>query len=158
MFKTIIAVAICAIGGVAFYFRSFPPEVYRDQPSTARAVVEQYEWNFGQLAAGTPLHVTFVVRNEGTKRLILTEQDDCCSARDEQIIISPGEMDKVKRVIDTNQRQEGPGHEVLRYRTNDPDCPTLTFDLTYEITPAQPTSETRAGSDDKLFDSTTVGR
>ena len=136
MFKAAFAAATLLIGGVVFYVNT--SEAVDSSPLGQPLVVaKQTERNFGQITHGEELVVTFPVGNEGTRRLILTKQDECCGSDSSQIIVPPGKAHNVTVRIFTNHLQLGPGREVVCYGTNDPRHPTLAFTLLFDLTSAR---------------------
>jgi hypothetical protein len=97
-----------------------------------RVSLAKSEWNFGQVSIGEVLSASFLVRNEGTRRLILDERGVCCGSANQEII-PPGETKKLTFEIDTSQLPLGPGQKVVSYDTNDRLHRTLVFTLVFEL-------------------------
>jgi hypothetical protein len=111
----------------------------RTDIESPRAVVDSTEWNFGRVPIGHDLRATFIVKNNGTRRLILAEQGECCGSANVEIIVPSGMTQELTFPIRTNQRQLGPHREVVCYETNDRLQPTLAFTVVFDLTDGQAT-------------------
>ena len=101
-----------------------------------RISIRQDQHDFGTVAAGSVLSQTFRVRNDGGRRLILSHvANECgCLAVEPEIVISPGGTRRIIATLDTSGFR-GPLAVPVRYQTNDPRQPLLTFRLLAHIGP-----------------------
>jgi hypothetical protein len=99
-----------------------------DQERLPRAIVENAQHDFGRVTAGENLEAQFVVRNAGTRRLILRQLNGSCDCLVgvPEILIEPGGRHVVSARIDTS-RLEGPFQLDLSYRSNDANAAKLKF-------------------------------
>lgn len=110
------------------------------------AETEQTERNFGTVPAGRLLRAVFSVQNSGGRRLVLRERARSCaclSGGEPEIIVPAGCSRRIELVLDT-ERLNGPVRKRLRYRSNDPERPTLVFALAANITGNQPQTSRKA--------------
>ena len=89
--------------------------------------------DFGTVPIGEELNATFSITNNGSRRLILTEQSQCCGSAD-QVIIPPGKTKDINFLIPTIHRQLGPHRKLVCYETNDRLNPTLVFIMVFNLT------------------------
>ncbi len=92
-------------------------------------------WDFGTVDQDPRLSVHFVVRNAGTRRLILNEKKNSCgctSANESTIVIPPGSSRRIEAYLET-RNYCGPVAVDVDYSTNDPRRPTLTYTLMANI-------------------------
>ena len=84
--------------------------------------------NFGKVVPGQRLQGDFMVRNNGTRRLVLHRDGvSCCGqATTEPLVVAPGKTVDVP--IDVlAPTQHGPFEQSLAFTTNDPDRPRFDF-------------------------------
>ena len=92
-------------------------------------VIDQPEWDFGEVRPDQTLHAQFAIRNAGGRRLILRKSNngcDCVSTKEVEIIVEPGKSRTIVAELDANQLI-GPVKIELTYRTNDPQQPLIRF-------------------------------
>jgi hypothetical protein len=98
------------------------------------AVIDKTVWNFGTVPTGEELNATFSIKNNGSKRLILSDQSQCCGSADQDVIIPPGKTKDIKFLIPTINRELGPQRKLVCYETNDRLNPTLVFTMVFDLT------------------------
>lgn len=100
--------------------------------------ISETVWDFGRVTQAAELEAGFLVRNAGSRRLLIVERsrscDDCPSARNPEVSIPSGGETMLRIVLDTG-RFCGAVREQYHYRTNDPDRPTFTLALVAEVQP-----------------------
>jgi hypothetical protein len=133
-------IVVAVVGRATMDYFHVPPS-NRDGNGSPRAAVDKFEWNFGRVPIGQDLRATFTVKNEGTRRLLLSDPSACCGSADSEIIIWPGQTKKLTLRIPTNQFPVGPGRKVVCYQTNDRFHPTLCFTMLFELTANETTRE-----------------
>lgn len=97
------------------------------------AVTDKTVCNFGTVPKGEELNATFTIKNNGRRRLILSDQSQCCGSAAE-VIIPPGETKDLNFSIPTVHQQLGPHRKLVRYETNDRLNPTLVFTMVFNLT------------------------
>jgi hypothetical protein len=88
--------------------------------------LERAEHDFGVVGAGQTLRAEFPVRNSGSRRLILHEED-CCS-EGVTTLVNAGEQSVITLTLVT-QRRPGPMQRDVHFTTSDPSQPKLTLTL-----------------------------
>ncbi len=108
-------------------------------------VLSRTEHDFGTVPQGLVLQTTFPMRNLGSRRLIVIEQDrGCCgqSASPRQISLSPGESKDLVVEVDTG-RWCGRVQRALGYTTNDPKLPRFVLTVAAVVEPKGRREQTR---------------
>ena len=128
--KTHFAVAVLSVvlpGTWLGWRYAFGVALSADQVQKAQPYVE----NFVTVSNADYLEAGFPVRNVGNGRRLLIEQSrscGCLTAGKPEVTIPPGGKTRLKLVLDA-RRLRGAVRKHVQYRTNDPDCPTLTLTL-----------------------------
>ncbi len=109
-----------------------------NQPSRPRIELGTTTHDFGTVANGTVWETSFDVRNRGARRLILRQINggcDCLVPQRAEIVVDPGAVHAIVAHFDAGDSQ-GLRRVELRYRTNDPLTPTVSFFVLAEVRPA----------------------
>ena len=132
---SILACVAGLLGTRAAGTTHWPKNSTGTSPGSPVAVIEKTVWNFGQVPIGEELSATFAIKNQGSKRLILSEQGQCCGSASQDVIIPPGETKELTFVIVTKHRRQGKDRKLVCYGTNDPLSPSLAFRMEFELMP-----------------------
>lgn len=84
------------------------------------------EHSFGIVPPGETLRKTFLVRNQGTKRVVLNERACCGFPAQPPVIIAPGETRPIPLTLETAGRYGRLEHR-LEFSSSDRAQPKLTF-------------------------------
>ena len=104
----------------------------------ARIAVDRTECSLGTITKSDGVTAEFTVRNEGTRRLLLREQDsNCCGSSARETIIFPGNAKTLAFEIGSDSLAAGPQTKVVHYETNDPAHPNLVFTMHFTIASSQ---------------------
>ncbi|HUG90909.1 MAG TPA: DUF1573 domain-containing protein [Planctomycetaceae bacterium] len=100
--------------------------------------VDRTEVDFGTVVEGPELTASFVIRNAGSRRLVLRERVACdCLAEGRQVeTIPPRESVSVRGRLPTRGRS-GPVRRELQFATSDPERPLVTLVLTADVRPGR---------------------
>jgi hypothetical protein len=93
------------------------------------------EHDFGTVTAGPVLDHVFEVRNTGDRRLVLQEVSASCScggASKAPLIIEAGATGLIRARLET-AKIRGPMKIDVRYRSSDPERPSVTFSLLADV-------------------------
>lgn len=94
--------------------------------------------DFGTVNSGTVSETSFDVRNRGGRRLILRQINggcNCLVSQRAEIVVEPGAVHAIVAQFDAGDSQ-GSRRVELRYRTNDPLTPTVSFFVLAKVGPA----------------------
>ncbi len=97
-------------------------------------VCDQTEQDLGKVARGQEARASFWITNQGSRRLILSRQDQCCGSFEEDVVVSPGNTEKIELLLPTKHQQPGFHRESVYYQTNDPSRPTVALTVRFELT------------------------
>ena len=137
-------IGLSLLAGVAGFLWSQAAEIgLLPTPSTGNAissgtpstVIDKTVWNFGTVPIGEELKATFSIRNNGSRRLILSDQSQCCGSADQDVIIPPGKRKEINILIPTADRPLGPHRKQVCYETNDRLNPTVVLTMLFELRP-----------------------
>lgn len=132
-------VGILMLAGLTALFRTVAPHPVitaagnRVSHSRPLVAMDQTTRNLGRVPVGETLAVAFSINNEGSRRLILTQQDQCCGFFAQDVVIQPGRQGEIKWSMSTKQRQPGVHRESVCYHTNDRLNPSLVFTAVFEV-------------------------
>ncbi len=137
--RTIVASLVAAAIGCAVLAAAWAAAVSLGGPTTGRPIVRVRSSiaNLGRLAAGRTYEAEFEVSNQGTQRLILHDVGhgcECLSALHPEFIVEPRATRRLVVRLDTTGAR-GPLRPDVRYRTNDPAQPIVTFTLVADVQP-----------------------
>lgn len=121
---TLIALLAVLVAGPAVADETMPEAVAPE--ARAKAVVPEPTRDFAKVAKGEQLVHEFEIRNEGTVPLaLLSVRPACgCTVAEFDEMIAPGEVGKVRAVVDTTSFF-GPIAKSVAVFTNDPENPKL---------------------------------
>jgi len=91
--------------------------------------VESSRFDFGKVTTGSKVSHDFIIRNEGTRDLVIRSTKascGCTAIKPEKSVLAPGESSKVGIVFDTRGRT-GKQHKTVTVITNDPSNHTVTL-------------------------------
>ena len=123
-----------------------------DDRSPPRIELENPVHNFGKVGSGKVLETSFEVRNLGGQRLILRQLNggcDCLVPQRAEIVVDAGAARTIAAQFDAGNSQ-GPRRVELRYRTNDPSAPTVSFVVLADVQPVR----TQSGANPAAADPT----
>src|SRR5687768_9481180 len=104
-------------------------------PERPVAIPAWTQWDFGTVAAGTPLCVSCAVQNGGGRRLIIhpVSRDCPCAGSDaDSLFIPPGSTANLVATIDS-RGLAGSVQVDLEYSTNDPELPRFALTLRADV-------------------------
>ena len=97
-------------------------------------VCDQTEQDLGNIARGQEARASFLVSNQGSRRLILSRLDQCCGSSEDDLIVSPGTTEAIELLLPTKHQRPGIHRESVHYQTNDPTQPALALNVRFELT------------------------
>ena len=123
--------------GVWFFSRVLPAwsRSNRVGSLSPQLVLASTHRDLGTVTQGSVLRTTFPIANQGTRRLVLSDQSQgCCGqpADPRQVIVAPGDSTELTVEVDT-ARWHGRMERTLRYTTNDPKLPRFALTVTASV-------------------------
>jgi Protein of unknown function (DUF1573) len=130
-----IGMALIGVLVLAAVCRSVTLKVERHSASEAILYIPQRSIDLGTLNTREVRYYTFELLNQGRRRLVINQLDDCGCGEPEQatVVIAPGEYGQVSVRLDTRE-VTGQLRQVFRFTTNDPKHPAFELALTALVT------------------------
>lgn len=100
----VVALVLLLIGSCNSGTKKAAPTKPENETGVAKFVFSEEMHNFGSLKAGEVVSFTFVFRNEGTRKLIITDVDSGCGCTEVKIpnkTIEPGQAGQIEVIFNS---------------------------------------------------------
>jgi hypothetical protein len=152
--RAIVGISLLAVTGICLWMAGSVvlrwASAMDRQSSPPRVELGKTTHDFGTVDGGTVWKTSFDVRNRGGRRLILRQINGGCGClvpQRAEIVVEPDEVHAIAAQFNAGDSQ-GSRRVELRYRTNDPLTPTVSFFVLADVRPATAHAQANPASAD----------